>query len=212
MAGEESWERQTVEQQPTGFSLWGWWIVATAAGWGLAGGLIGAFVHSSGSPLQYSFLPLTALGQWLILRRHFAQASWWIVATTGGALVAGIAYTLILRLPVDQFGPATSGARIGLSTIFDGLALAVAQWLVLRGNVPGTRWWIPADAGPLWFFAALELDRGTEAAELLETLNYLDQIALAATSLGIVGAMVGMATGGVLMWLVQQPRMDELNQ
>lgn len=212
MAREESWERQRVERQPNGFSLWGWWIVATAAGWALAGALIGAFVDSTGSPLQYSFLPLTALGQWLILRRHFAQASWWIVATIGGALVAGIAYTVILGLPAEQFGPPTSGARIGLSTIVDGLALGVAQWLVLRGNVPGTRWWIPAAAGPLWLFAAIELDRGTEAAELLESFSYSDQIALAATSLGIVGALVGMVTGGVLMWLVEQPRFDEINQ
>jgi hypothetical protein len=212
MARDAAWNEPQVIRNPSGTTLWGWWVVATTLGWALSGALIGASVDGSQGVLQYAFIPLSAVGQWLLLRRHFAQASWWLIATTTGALAAGIGYSVILALPAEQFGPATSGLRNGLSMIIDGLALAIAQWSVLRGNVPGAGRWIPATASPLWIFAAIELDRGPAAAELMETISRVERIGLGATGLGILGLLIGIATGGLLMWLVEQPRYDELDR
>lgn len=193
-----------------GGTLWAWWTLATTLSWAVAGGLMNAFISEPSSALQYLFLPLVAVGQWLVLRRHFARASWWLIATAGGALVAGIFYGLITHLPIEELGPASSGVRVGLSTLFDGVSLGTAQWLVLRGNVSHTEWWIPAVAGPLWLFGFLELDRGRAPTELPPAaLSLADQISMAAMSLGLMGLLVGVSTGVILTWLVEQPRPNE---
>src|SRR5436190_13128374 len=120
------------ERTPSGWALWFWWTVVTMAGWALAGACAGAvFNQGDATPWQYVFLPLTAIFQWLLLRRHFAHAWWWLVATTAGAAVAGLIYAGLLTLPEATLGPATSGLRTGISHYTDALALATAQWLVL---------------------------------------------------------------------------------
>jgi hypothetical protein len=192
---------------PRGAALWGAWTAATALGWAAAGACIAIAVPGSASTLQYAFVPLSAVGQWLLLRRHFAQAGWWLVATAGGSAVAALAYAFLMSLPASLLGPVTSGVRIGLSTVVDGLALGTAQWLVLRQNVRGLARWIPATGVPLWLWALAELNRGFEASPAeVDALTLADRVGLMAINLGFVGLLIGALTGGVLAWMVDQPR------
>ncbi len=196
---------QREERTPAGAALWAWWAAATAAGWGLAGALIGATISEVGSPWQYVFVPLSAAGQWLVLRRRFARASLWLVATAAGAAVAGLAYAVLLALPAAIAGPPTSGLRLGLSTLVDGVALGVAQWLVLRRAVRGAGWWIPATMAPLWLFGLLDLSRGLEPATIPAGLTTAERVQLNGINAAIIGLFMGAVTGGVLMQLVRQP-------
>jgi hypothetical protein len=191
---------------PRGLSLWVFWALLTALGWAAAGFCIGAFVADDSSALQYAFVPLSALGQWLLLRRHFAHASMWLVATVGGAAVAALAYVVLLALPADMVGPQTSGLRLGLSTLIDGLAIAGAQWFVLRQNVSGTVRWIPAAAAPLWLLAFEELGRGADPATIGDVPTAVERLVTAGATLGIVGLFIGALTGAVLVWMIDQPR------
>jgi hypothetical protein len=199
------------ERSPSGVALWFWWTIATTLGWALTGACVGAvFNQGDATPLQYVFVPLTALFQWLLLRRHFARASWWLLATAGGSLVAALIYALLLALPAATFGAPTSGLRSGISDLADGIALATAQWLVLRRTVRGASLWLPAVISPLALFGWLDYQRGVAAAEVIDNLSRADQIGLAAVNTAILGLFVGVLTGAVLMRLVEEPRtLDE---
>ena len=194
------------ERSPHGLALWGWWVLATTVGWALCGALIGAAIEGPDQVWQYAFVPLTSVGQWLLLRRRFARAERWIVVTIGGSIVAGVAYAAILALPESLMGPAGSGVRQGLSTIFDGLSLGAVQWLVLRGTVRDSWRWVPATAGPLWLLALMDLTRGTAGQEGFDGLSIGLRIQLNAISLGMVGLIIGLVSGAVLTRLVQLPR------
>jgi hypothetical protein len=192
------------ERSPSGGALWFWWTVATMAGWALVGAIAGAvFGQSDASPWPYVVLPLSALFQWLLLRRHFARASWWLLASTAGAAVAGLIYAGLLALPAETFGPPTSGLRSSISDLADGIALATAQWLVLRRTVRGAAWWFPAAMVPFILFALLDFQRGLAAAEVVENISRSSLIGLAAANTGLLGLLLGALTGFVLARLVE---------
>ncbi len=69
----------------------GWWVLASALGWGVAG-LLDRFISYSNALVGPSLLllptGLAALGQWLVLRRQVRQAGWWIAGGVAGWLIA----------------------------------------------------------------------------------------------------------------------------
>jgi len=82
----------------------GLWVLASALGFGLAMGAIGAV----GSNENYVMTPLLMVAaffgvgcgipQWLILRRHVARAGWWLLANLLGSLVGAIAIPIAAAL------------------------------------------------------------------------------------------------------------------
>jgi hypothetical protein len=199
---------QEVERTPDGIALWWWWVAATVAGWAVAGAFIGATIDERTNVWQYSFVPFTAVGQWLVLRRRFGRASLWLLATAGGSLVAALGYAVLLALPVSQLGPPTSGLREALSMLFDGVALGTAQWLVLRQTVHRAGQWIPAMTAPMALWGGLSWHRGTEPGELLEVMTAADRAGIAAASSALIGFTVAVLTAMVLVRVVNDPRED----
>lgn len=194
--------------EPRGAALWAWWAALTAAGWAAAGLLFGlAAPPGQGADLlQYVFLPISALGQWWLLRNHFARAGWWLVATVAGSAVAALALVGLEALPEQLVGPQDSGVRAGLSFVTDGLALGAAQWLVLRGNVRGAARWIGATGAPLWLFGFQFLQRGFESMSAGDVAETADWVGSVATIYAVYGLLIGALTGAVLAWMVDQPR------
>lgn len=93
------------------------WILATTVGWILGlvlGGELGIGV----------FVGIT---QWLVLRRFFSGAGWWVLATGAGWMGGWFIVVSSLILP-PQSGLATSALSGGVL----GLAMGLGQWLVLR--------------------------------------------------------------------------------
>jgi hypothetical protein len=188
--------------------LWAAWAGVTALGWAAAG-LAYALLAPGTDLLQYLFLPLSAVGQWLLLRRHFARASMWLLATAAGCAAAAGALAILQALPESLAGPPDSGVRSGLSLVADGLSLGVAQWLVLRGSVRGVERWIAAVGLPLWLYGLPLLQRGFESLGAADLGDPSDFVEMVATTFGTFGLLIGALTGAVMAWLVDQPRADE---
>lgn len=107
------------------------WILATTVGWivGLVlGGEMGLGV----------FVGIT---QWLVLRRFFSAAGWWVLATGTGWMAGWFIVASGLIVPPQappQAGLVTSALSGGLL----GLAMGLGQWLVLRRWVKLASIWL----------------------------------------------------------------------
>ena len=198
--------------EPRGAALWAWWAAITAAGWTLAGLAFASLAPMRYDVAQYLFLPISALGQWWLLRQHFARASIWLLATIAGCALAALGLLALDALPESLAGPRQNGVRSGLSFLVDGVALGVPQWLALRGaggNVRGTARWILATVAPLAYFAVPLFTQGFTQLPEPPSLEREEWVSLVTQQFGIYGLLVGAATGGVLAWLVEQPRVHE---
>ena len=108
--------------EPRGAALWAWWAGLTTAGWTAAGFAFAALAPMRFDVAQYLFLPFAALGQWWLLRQHFARASVWLVATAAGCALAALGLLGLDALPEALAGPRQNGVRAGVSFLVDGLA------------------------------------------------------------------------------------------
>ena len=141
------------------------WTLLTAVG--LAGGLIAGLLV--GMPLGQIFnaMIVTAavtcvvggvLGsmQAVYLRQLLTKPIWWIVATILG-LGVGLAAGVVL---IEQIGILVTGSRPNVAHLtapmralsflalglVSGTFLGVAQWLVLRRQASGVKYWVPTIA------------------------------------------------------------------
>lgn len=126
----------------------GWWAPATYAGWGLSGVLSGFNAGGSLStigpdagplpPLLYIpvALPLVVFllgsAQWLVLRREFVGAAWWLLANVGGviaALIVGfvVAKSLPWLAPTDY----PSAQALGVVGAVAGPVYGLLTWAFL---------------------------------------------------------------------------------
>lgn len=100
----------------------GWWVAVTAVSWVIPL-LPGFLVGGTGMGLTFALGVILGLAtgavvgglQWLILRQHLPQASWWVLANAVGWLMCG------------AFAP----AAIILTSIMTGLTL---QWLLYQSR------------------------------------------------------------------------------
>src|SRR5207249_4270154 len=87
-----------------------------------------------------------AIGQWLVLRRHFARANAWIVVTCLGFLGAWFAGLLLVgsAIAITGGGRYASQLSFGVATIIIGLV----QWPVVgRWTSHTVRWLIASTIG-----------------------------------------------------------------
>jgi hypothetical protein len=75
------------------------------------------------------------LAQWLILQQVISLNGVWVLATALGMAVGLAAGTAIT-------GTSTEGNTLLIRAAMTGLAIGVAQWLVLRTLIPNSGWWI----------------------------------------------------------------------
>jgi len=86
-----------------------WWIAATGLGWMLALGFV-RLVGLDDIELRGALIgTVLGIGQWLVLRRTFGQASWWIV-------VSALTWTVAQTLGVFLVG-AIVGAVTGVALV-----------------------------------------------------------------------------------------------
>jgi hypothetical protein len=114
----------------------GWWILASVAGWATGFAIIWAMDlvtrNLLGKVADYEIMALVfalavgaALGcmQWLVLRRHFSRAGWWVVSSTIGWLLA----FLMIGKSVDRLADIVFLSAV--PPAITGLALV---WLLRR--------------------------------------------------------------------------------
>lgn len=87
----------------------GWWALASAVGWAVGQMLVVTMFPTKVGVIAGAFLgAILGLGQWIVLRRWFHQAGWWIIMSTLGWAL-GLA---------GMLGPSMVGAVVGATTGF----------------------------------------------------------------------------------------------
>jgi len=127
----------------------GGWVLASSAGWGVAGAVSGALIadwgdNASGMVHIIGTGLATGLLQWLVMREQVERAGWWVPASTvlvpislfAGAAATGLAELLMLGQPFGeglQPGPLFA-AVFGLvgGSVFGATSAGVLMWLLRR--------------------------------------------------------------------------------
>jgi hypothetical protein len=191
---------------------WGFglrWVLLTMAGWvlgfplGFALGELGLGYMG----LEIGFVAVVGLMQWLVLRRAIRHAGiWMLLGILGFAVSAGIhaiaMYTF--KCPEDL---GTWQGLLGWTVVFvaGGTLAGVMQQRILRRQVHGSGFWVPASAagwgrgiiGLAIPFLVLPVMRDGPAVMLIVRNMVVPAV------LGSV--LLGTVTGGVLIWLLRQP-------
>src|SRR4029077_17181868 len=121
---------------------------------------------------------------WLILRRWFPRAGWWVLASGAGTLLGYLAMGWGLGVADTQGETAFARFAVPASMVIAGAVLGTLQWLVLRGWVLRAGWWVLASSVS-WTaaeYAYLMLTRGSDVHLVLG----------AAVSGALSGAIMGL--------------------
>lgn len=175
--GEASWP---------GCGLYMGWILASGMGMGLGWALgwqLSFAVPALLAALAIGLVAGAILGgmQALLLRGHFRQPGWWVLAT-GLGWAAGMLFGSWIGqgLGLTEIG---LGLSIGAVT---GALLGVFQWLFLRRQVTRAGWWLPAS--------------------LLGWTSGLVYYRPGVSGIGLLyGVLAGIVTGLALYWLLNRP-------
>jgi hypothetical protein len=139
---------------------WVLWICVSIAG-AVAGAMaaFGLRLLISGGPislidaLRYVATVVDAMvlagAQWYFLQRYRLDVYWWVPATVIAYLIAALVLIpSVVRLVVGSGVPVSAGSAVvagGAALAAEGLALGVAQAVVLRTSVGNIAWiWVPA--------------------------------------------------------------------
>lgn len=179
--------------------VWLQWAFASGLGGAVGFALADAVLDTFSEALYRAMAEIVIFGlfgaamgtlQWLVLRRHFSQAGWWVAVSAVGGTLVGI-------------GAASYGSRVKVNLVIVyglvGVILGALQWLVLRRRISRSGWWMVAS--PLgWALAVLavqSLDRLGLMRGLSETIGLI-------LAFGLAGTVAGFVTGGLLVWLLWQ--------
>jgi hypothetical protein len=175
-------------QERGGWLFWG--------GWGLAflgfplGGLAGLGLAGPVLTTREAIIGGLATGavigaaQWLVLRNRMPLSPLWIAATAAGMATG-------LGLGVSLVGIDTTGTALPLRGLITGLAIGLAQYLMLRGLTPRAPLWgvVVAVGWPIGWLV-------TRAAGVDLSPNF--------TVFGATGAWVfQLLTGLALVWILR---------
>jgi hypothetical protein len=191
------------QSKPIGWALWLQWVAASTAGFAVAATAFGA-LGTWLTDITPAFLrALTYCGtfgvgaslpgflHWLILRRWFARAGWWILASGVGSILGFVVLGWGVAVGDTGGGIVREWIVPNLAFSAAGAVVGTMQWLVLRRWVSCSGWWVLASivswVGATYVYASL-----TRANDV-----YLP---LGGAAAGIVsGAIMGL----VLLWLMR---------
>jgi hypothetical protein len=124
----------------TGWKLWLWWVFASIVGLavGIGGSMAASLVVSEILALL-AFGLLLGLAQWLVLRKIFPDAGWWLLANVLG-IPLGFAAANTLHVVI--LWEASSVFNLALDFGILGLVLGTAQWLLLSRHFRKAGLWI----------------------------------------------------------------------
>ncbi len=137
--------------------------------------------------------------QWLVLRREIGRLRWWFLAS-----VVGFAVGFPVVWSMGGSGGGSEYAHHALPHVLDpsgtlgaaiiGFLVGLAQWLVLRRELSGAVWWVPA--------SVVGFVLGWLAAVAVPVDGPMAHFAGGAA----FGAGFGLITGTVLIWLLRLHR------
>ena len=163
----------STDRRHVSWLLWLWWVAAGVIGGGI-GGMVAAPLERAANSYTYLIVAavVTAVLQWLLLRRYIRGAAWWVLATVAGWPVGFQATTAIGFSVVSVLGldltPGTSGAPTTILFWFPaGAIVGLVQWLVLHQRVARAGWWILVCAVGWTLFGPVLRDVGAALAGII---------------------------------------------
>ena len=177
-----------------------WWVLASAAGFAVAGLAEAAIGPAQGLVVVvYMTVGGAAAGtlQWVLLRRIVPGVGLWVAASVGGGFAAGAMGVVVGVLAGSgagvvlgfkaawEVGSDTGGVAAAISY---GAVIGVLQWLVLQRHLPRAYWWVLASAAG-WIVGGI-------------TAGVTEGVA----GWAVIGAIYGGATGCVLVGLLVRRR------
>ena len=149
-------------------------------------GIVGDFVFVNGVRhitedylSMYVFVPsmslITGVLQYGLLRQYLIRMGWWVPATFAGWLFG----VLLIAFPGWLGWTESSLNNLDLILLLMGLAIGIAQWLLLRRRLPLAGWWIAAN-GLGWGLLGLITPRNSLDQYGLVTLGFLPACVTAA--------------------------------
>ena len=121
-----------------------WWVLASAAGMAVAAAALTLFNQV---PLQAGAVIGVAAGasQWIVLRRHFSDAYWWVLASVVGIAVGyAVSYSLNLD-PIHasfegiMYGVVSGAVSRGVGGAIGGAITAIPMFTLLQHPRVGDR-------------------------------------------------------------------------
>jgi len=215
------------DRRPIGWLSLLLWVLASGVGWGLIpflalGVIIPVFralfsEQTITGPTEFTYAlqaailglllgvllgAVTGVLQWLILRRHIAQAYWWIAATAAG-LGLGIALGFVSLRPMFAGATSAGGSYyfMVLAGLVPGVITGLLQRQVLRRHFNRAWWWMLPSAL-------------TWPVYLVYSMENIGDISLAmgrATFLAEVGLVTG-AISGVALFLISRKRREGVTE
>ncbi len=180
-----------------GWRFWGTWVMATTIGWpiGIMTALLAAHIVNVVYPKETNLVVGLFLGAAVgYVQRRFAQnpiaASWrWVLSTSVGM---GIPYVVVVM--ADEFWggiPAALDSKVAIAAV-GGLITGLVQLPNVRRHSRRSGWWVLANIVG-WGLGGLAMAIGFAGGLL------------------IGGALLGVVTGGAMVWLLQSPPSSEEN-
>ncbi|MGB8225486.1 MAG: hypothetical protein WCE45_01270 [Sedimentisphaerales bacterium] len=187
---------------------------------GVAGGIIGGIigVHEGSdsiilklgldnAALFIFIVAVVSLMQWLALRRVLRRAGFWVLASIIGFTISSVSHGVVCHIcgyPDDLGLPL--GALVWAAACVVGGALAgLLQQRILQRQVRHLAWWVPASAAG-WGLSVIGLGL------IGHVIHFPKEAGPFASLIGnlvlpaVLGAiLLGVITGGALIWLLRQP-------
>jgi hypothetical protein len=137
---------------------------------------------------------LRLLLNWLVLRRYFAWATKWILASAAGWILGTFVNAFILLLIIAS-GIISGLWPVLISAVF-GFSTGLFQWWLLRKYVARASVWAFANT-IIW-----------ATSELITSVvpDFPRTVYFAVLSGALSGFVIGAASGAILVWLFKQQR------
>lgn len=178
------------------------WVWATFVGWII--GLIGGFVAAHVAEIFLGRVTQFALGvglglavayfQGRLLAKMIASAKTW-AWTWAGLMGMGVAF--IVWDIADAVGVGEPFLKHWIQ-ILGGLLTGILQWRLLRPHYRHAAWWVLACVAG-WELAFL-------TGDLPYFLGFGENALFVVAAMLLPGVMLGVVTGGVLVWLLERSR------
>ena len=209
-----------------------WWVLLTVVGWtigfplgfvlvAVAGWIIGVPEGSDSILLKLGLdnaalficiVAVVGLMQWLALRRVVRRAGFWVPASIIGFTVSSSIHAVVCYVwgypdNLDHFPGTLVWA---MAFVVGGTLAGVLQQRILRRQVCHSAWWVPASAvGWGLSIIGLKIGFGIGLDKILSTMPRAPRLLMAFVALmvplGLASVLLGIVTGGALIWLLRQP-------
>lgn len=192
-------------KKQVGRDFWIWWAGITILG-GIAGNYVadklglamlnwptdvGVLLSMLGSGV---FALFVSTGQWLLLRRLFTKAGWWVASGTLGRALGMLIGSITLVIISSQLKLQAGIWSTSLYLAARGAVLGVSQWLIFKQWRTKAGWWVLGNAVG-WALGPTLLDL------------FIPSIAINAPLVSDLFdlAIAGAITGIVMVWILRQP-------